>query len=324
MKVIIYGAGAIGSVVGGHLFRAGSQVVLVGRPGHVTAIRDHGLRLITPVGTYIVRVPAVTAPDEIDFAPDDVVFLCVKSQDADEALQSLKSVAAADVPIFCFQNGVRNEHTALQYFPRVYGVRVRIHSAFLVAGEAITRRDPPGWLVIGRYPTGTDSLAESVATDLRRAGFDVLVTPEIMPFKWGKLLRNLSNAIGAITNEREDNEARLRLVKATQQEAQEILARAGIRWISDEEELQLWPERMPVRSSQKMEAQSSTWQSLARGRGTVETDFLNGEIVQLARQLGRQAPINEALLRLTKEMAEKHEMPGKHASTDLLRLLGLD
>jgi len=328
-RVIIYGAGAVGGVVGGHLARVEKKVILIGRPGHVNAIRQHGLRLVTPTGTHILRLPAVTTPNQIDFGPDDVVFLCVKGQNTDEALRDLHAVTE-DVPIFCFQNGVRNEEIATQYFPRVYGVMVRVGSnVFLTNGEVITLRDPPGLLALGRYPTGRDDLVEAVAADLRTAGYSVLVTSDVMPYKWGKLMANLTNAIRAITNVKVDDRGDdyNRIAKAVQQEAQEILVQAGIRWVSREELAKEWPESaIQPRSTSDVEARgkSSTWQSLTRQQGTVETDFLNGEIVRLAERLGRQAPVNEALLHVSQQMAAKRELPGKYTPTELSRLIGLD
>lgn len=322
MRVIIYGAGAIGGVVGGHLAATGHDVVFIGRPGHVNAIRQHGFRFITPTGTNILRPIAVTKPDEIDFSRDDVVFLCVKGQNTEEALTDLRKVTE-DVPIFCFQNGIRNEEIASRYFPRVYGVRVNIGATFLNDGEVLCRRDPPGWLIIGCYPTGTDNLIEAVAPNLRDAGFFVKVTPDVMPYKWGKLMNNLVNASLAATSVRGGDNQRTN--EAVQQEAQEILARADIRWVSNEELIQEWPERnSQPRSRLDDKSGTSTWQSLTRQQGTVETDFLNGEIVHLAKRLGTQAPLSEKLLSICQEMAAKHEQPGKYTPAELSRLLGLD
>ncbi len=322
MRVIIYGAGAIGGVVGSHLALSGTDVLLIGRPGHVNAINQHGLRFITPMGTHNLKIPAVTAPDQIEFKPDDVVLLCVKGQNTDEALRDLSAVIA-DVPVFCLQNGVRNEEIAVSYFPRVYGTMVRVGGVYINDGEVTARRDPPGWLIMGCYPTGTDNLVEEVAERLRTAGFLVLVTPDVMPYKWGKLMGNLANSIVAITSTRDGDFDRI--FRATQEEAQELLAQAGIRWVSNQQLAEEWPDSaVRPRSVLQVDAQSSTWQSLARRQGTVETDFLNGEIVRLAKRLGKQAPINEALLRIMQEMAAKHEPPGKYSPTELCRLVGLE
>ena len=89
MRYIIYGAGGIGSSMGGHLYRTGHQSILIGRQGHVNRINQSGLRLITPQDTYEIRVPAVTSPDEIEWTAGDIVMLCMKSQDTEEALRAL-------------------------------------------------------------------------------------------------------------------------------------------------------------------------------------------------------------------------------------------
>ena len=100
---------------------------------------------------------------------------------------------------------------------------------------------------------------------------------------------------------------------------------AGIRWVSAEKLEQERSEiTMPLRGRLDTEAQSSTWQSLARRQGSVETEFLNGEIVRLAKKLGGRAPINETLLRICQEMAANREPPGKYTPTQLCALLGLN
>jgi len=324
MRIIIYGAGGIGCVVGGHLARAGHDVVLIGRPGHVKVINEHGLHLITPTSTYSLRIPAVTGPDKIDHEADDVVFICMKGQNTEEALRDLKGVTE-DVPVFCFQNGVRNEEIAARYFPRVYGVMVRVGAVYLTDGEVIARRDPPGLVVIGCYPDGTDELVEAVAMKLRTASFLVKTTTDVMPYKWGKLIGNIANAIGAITNVSWGDTSISPITTAARQELQGLLTQAGIRWVPGEEVTQEWPElTAPPRGRLDTEAQSSTWQSLGRRQGTVETEFLNGEVVRLAKKLGRQAPINEMLLRISQEMAANREPPGKYTPAQLSKLLGVN
>ena len=239
MRFIIYGAGGIGGVVGGHLARTGHDVIMVGRQGHVDAINQHGLRLVTPGTTYDVKLTAVTGLDKIKFTPDDVVFTTMKGQSTEEAIKSLKT-QVSDIPVFCFQNGMRNEGTVIRYLPRVYGVMVRIGAVYLTDGEVTARRDPPGWLVIGRYPNGTDELAETVAVNLRAAGFLVKVSPDVMPYKWGKLMLNLANAVDAITNaEGKENQP---IIKAAQDEAKDILKQAAIHWISADQLATEWPE----------------------------------------------------------------------------------
>jgi 2-dehydropantoate 2-reductase len=246
----------------------------------------------------------------------------MKSQNTEEAMKNLKAVVD-DVPVFSFQNGIRNEEIISDYFPRVYGVMVRVGSVYLDDGEVIARRDPPGWLIIGKYPKGKDETAEVVAEHLRTARFYAKTTDDVMPYKWGKLMANLSNAIGAITNARWRDVSHI--MQAAQNELTELLTEAGIDWISQERVVEEWPDvTEPLLGTVKHEAQSSTWQSLAREQGTVETDFMNGEVVRLAEKLGKKAPVNETLLRITKEMAANHEHPGKYTAEQLSGILGLD
>lgn len=321
MRVIIYGAGAIGGVTGGKLSLAGYETLLIGRAHLVKAINENGLRVISPAGNPVAHPKAVTGPDQITFKPNDVVFLSVKSQDTEGALTDLKKYVK-DIPVFCFQNSVRNEETASRFFPRVYGVTVRLPAVYLKDGEVIARRDPPGLFVIGCYPNGTDAIAEQVARELRDAGFLVKVTPDVMPYKWDKLIANLANATGAITNARGKEIDFIN--KSVRGEAQDIMRKAGLRWITDEEMAKDWPESAaPPRGTLDTEAQSSTWQSLARGVDSVETEYLNGEIVRQAAKLGLKAPLNEKLLSIMKEIAVSHSAPGKYTPSQLIQMLGL-
>jgi 2-dehydropantoate 2-reductase len=321
-RIIIYGAGAIGCAIGGHLALAGKEVLLLGRPGHIEAINRQGLRFITPQGEHNLKIAGFTSPAQIQFRPADQVFLSVKSQDTEGAMRDLKA-AVGDIPVFSFQNGVSNEVIIRDYFPRVYGAMIRIGAEYLRDGETLVRRDPPGWVIISRFPAGGDALLRSAALSLRQAGFRVLEVEDAMPYKWGKLMMNLANAVGAITNERGMEGGPI--AKAAQQEAAAILARKGIRWISHEETARAWADlNEKPRKVIAGEGQSSTWQSLARRQGSVEAEHLNGEIVRLAQGLGLEAPINAGLLRIVTEMAEKRELPGKYSSVELKKLLGLD
>jgi 2-dehydropantoate 2-reductase len=321
MRIIIYGAGGIGSVVGGHLWRNGVDVVLIGRSSHINAINTRGLKLVTPLGNYQLAIPAVTSPDQVRFSSEDIVFLTLKSQNTAEAVKDLHKITA-DIPVFCLQNGVRNEETVSTVFPRVYGAMIRIGAEYLIPGEVICRRDPPGWLIISRYPQGSDEICQVAADSLRQGGFLVRTVPDAIPYKWGKLLANLGNAVDAITGGRGSQIEPI--TRAASREFEELMKQAGIHWVSQEESAVEWPEiSQPPRAVLKSAGFSSTWQSLERQQGTVETEFLNGEIVRLAEKLGRSAPINEKLLQISQEMAINHEKPGKYNVNQLQALLGL-
>ena len=170
MRYIIYGAGGIGSSMGGHLLRTGHQSILIGRPGHVNAINRSGLTLNTPHGNYNLKIPAVTSPKEVEWSPDDVVMLCMKSQDTEGALRALNSSGpdSTQIPVFCAQNSITNEPAAARYFDRVYAVMVGFTGIYLEEGTVYNPVEGnAGYLEIGLYPNAIDELAKHVASDLR-------------------------------------------------------------------------------------------------------------------------------------------------------------
>src|SRR5258708_25354086 len=91
MRFVVFGAGAIGSGMGGHLHRTGHDVLIVGRPAHVNRIRQHGLQLVTDEQTYTLAVPAVARAEDVHITPDDVLLLWVKSQDTEPALDETRA-----------------------------------------------------------------------------------------------------------------------------------------------------------------------------------------------------------------------------------------
>jgi 2-dehydropantoate 2-reductase len=316
MRIIIYGAGAIGNAVGGHLAKAGQDIVLIGRPNHVKAVNDSGLKLIRPEKTYTLTIPAVTTPAEIKFKKGDVLFLCMKGQNTQEALTDLKK-EIKDIALFCFQNGVRNEEIASAQFAQVYGAMVTVGGTFVKDGEVICPFDAPGLLIMGKYPGGNDEILESVAAALRAAGFTVTTTTDVMSYKWGKLVENLGNAVDAITdsNRSEIND----IIRAVRDEAKEVLLKAGISWKPQHEVLKDYPSIVPPQGITKFEG--STWQSLKRRQGSVETDFLNGEIVRVAARLDLNAPINGKLQIIAELMAKNGDLPGKYKPAELRQML---
>ncbi|MFI7273874.1 ketopantoate reductase family protein [Streptomyces sp. NPDC049879] len=322
MRYIIIGAGAVGGAIGGRLHQAGHDVVLVARGQHAAALRERGLRLRTPDEDLTLRVPVATGPDDVELRPDDVLLLCVKTQDTVAALDAW-APAAAHLPLLCVQNGVANEEMALRRFSRVYGVCVWLPAQYLEPGVVSAGGAPlTGMLHIGRYPQDgeTDDTARAIAADLESARFLAPVVPDVLRWKYAKLLSNLANAVQAVcgTDEPEAKEL-LRRVRA---EGEAVLAAAGIPFASDEEQAEQRGDRVDIREVPGAErGGGSTWQSLRRGTGSVEVDYLNGEIVLLGRHHGVPAPVNEALRHATNVLAREGRPPGSTSAADLLAAL---
>src|SRR4029453_16326374 len=90
MRFIIYGAGAVGGVIGGRLFQADHAVTLIARGDHLRALQDWGLTRAAPSGTATLPIPAVGDPGDAELKPGDVVVLAMKSQHTEAALDDLR------------------------------------------------------------------------------------------------------------------------------------------------------------------------------------------------------------------------------------------
>ncbi|MDQ3702709.1 MAG: ketopantoate reductase family protein [Chloroflexota bacterium] len=318
MRYVVYGAGAIGSGIGGHLFRTGHEAVLVGRPGHVGRIRERGLELITPAETYHLHVPAVSTAAEVGFTAGDIVLLCVKSQDTDRALGEIRAAGGdpQTLPIFCCQNSITNEPAALRYFRRVYGVMIVVPGVFLEDGVVHNPiRGNAGFIEIGLFPGGVDDPAAEVAAALAQASYAALPNAQVMAAKGAKMLGNLGNALGAITDGRGDGKGYMAEVR---REATACFAAAGLPLESqDSYSARTQANRGTNDPPAGLRNLGSSWQSLQRRQGSIEADFLNGEIVRLGRLHRVPTPYNEVLQDVANAMAVRQEMPGKYSAEDL-------
>ncbi len=321
----MYGAGAIGSVVGGHLFRTGHNVVLVGSSHHVDRICQTGLKLVTPEETYVLKIPAYTKAEELTpFQDNDVLLLSAKSQHTPICLGQLKnSGAPRTLPIFCLQNSIYNEAFATRIFDHIYGVMVNVSGIFLQPGEVINPvSGNRGFLEVGLYPRGLDDLAREVDGAFKKAGFVGGVNEWVMKAKGAKCLGNLGNALSAITNGKGDGST---FITETRNEAMTVWRVAGIEW----EEREAFEKRVRAtrgvnvmpRGYEDIRNRGSSWQSLMRSTGNIEAEQLNGDVVMLGRFLGIKTPYNNVLWRVAEEMATKREPPGKFTVEELTKMV---
>ncbi len=319
MRFIVYGAGAVGGALGARLHQAGQNVVLIARGPHLAEIRKVGLRVQDPETEVTVPVPAVESPDEVDWRPGDVVLLAVKSNATPEVVQRLTAVANPATPVCCVQNGVGNESVALRHFANVYGVCVMMPVGHLAPGVVQAYSTPvTGILDLGRFPGGVDRTAEGIAAALTGASFVSVPRPDLMRWKYRKLLMNLGNAVDAVTR---PEPAQDELIELAREEGERVLAAAGIDVVSMSEDEARRADILTIRRFGDQRPGGSSWQSLHRGTGSIETDHLNGEIALLGRLYGVPAPCNELLQRVANEAARLGHPPGAVATADLLAQL---
>jgi 2-dehydropantoate 2-reductase len=317
VRFVVYGAGAIGGLVGAALHASGHDVALITRGPHLEAIRDRGLRVEHPEGAEVVSIPVSGHPSEVPMGPQDVVLLTMKSQDTAQALADLSTCADPSVAVVCVQNGVENERQALRRFERTHSVSVVCPAAHLEPGTVRAYSSPTiGILDLGRYPSGADQLTHAVSAAFHAAGFSSQVRTDIMRWKYRKLLSNLTNAIEAICGPGTRSGP---LADMVTREGERCLHAAGIEFASAEEDARQRADLLHLRPmAGEARPGGSTWQSLRRGTGSIETDYLNGEIVLLGRLHGVATPANETAQALANEMARNGEPPGSISTHDLL------
>jgi 2-dehydropantoate 2-reductase len=319
MRFVVFGAGGIGGVVGARLAQHGHDVALIARGAHRDAIRDHGLTIEDPAGSEVLHLPVAGSPAEAGFTADDVVFLAMKSQDTAAAVNDLAAVAPQSTPVFCFQNGVENERVALRAFANVYGCAVLCPTGYLRPGVVQAYSAPTtGIFDVGRFPTGSDDVAATVAAALAGSAMKSVVRDDIMRWKYRKLVTNLGNAIEAVCGPSSRGGELTELVTA---EAEAVLDVAGIDRATVAEDLERRADHLSLhRVGGERRQGGSSWQSLQRGVGAIETDYLNGEIVLLGRLHGMATPVNETLQRLANELAVTRRPPGSFTEAEVLTM----
>lgn len=310
-RYLVYGAGAVGSVVGGLLHRAGRRACLVARPAHAAAMAAHGLRLETSTEKLTLDVPAVADLSETAPTEGDAVLLCVKATQTAAAVADIARRLPPPTPVFCLQNGVANEAVVAECFTNVYPVLVLFNAVLPEPGRVVlTITD---FLAVGRFPKGTDALTAQAAADLTAAGLPTREHPDAMAVKWGKLIGNLNNALLAVTDcywqKAFADPEMLAMMRAVMDEGLRVLAAAGVSPadVTGRFDIRAQVEALAARRvafsdvPPEQRGYPSMWQDLHFRRPETEVEYLNGEIVRLGERHGVPTPINRALVAAVKE-----------------------
>ncbi len=327
-RYVIIGAGAVGVTLAAELQQAGREVVLVGRGAQLELLRAGQARYVTPDGEQTVEVPAAAGPHEVKLDRGDILVLATKTQQADETLAEWARQPVGDgqrlagevLPVFTLQNGLQAERSALRRFAHVIGSVVWVPANYVADGEVLLPAGPArGVFWVGEYPDGPASAAaQLIAADLAQANFEAQVVNDLSRWKAAKLLASATFALEALYPSGPARERAARLVAA---EARAVLVSTGHPPADSQAEATVALERFKVAPIPgRPTPHTSTWQSLTRGR-TPETDFLNGEIVLLARRHGRRAPISAALLARVHRAVQDGTAPGSLPEADLAQLL---
>lgn len=301
MKIAVMGAGAVGCYYGGMLARAGHEVVLIGRPQHVEAMRRQGLLLDTQA--FREHVPVLAATDAGAVAGAGLVLCCVKSTDTQAAAQAMAPHLAADALVLSLQNGVDNAERLQVLLPQPVAPAV-VYVATEMAGAGHVRHHGRGELVVGPGVLGDD-----LSRLFEAAGIPIQVSDNVSGALWAKLILNCAwNALSAITRMPYGQLWQGAGVEGVMRDVfDECMAVARAEGVAVPEDT--WD--AVVRIARTMPGQlSSTAQDLARHKRS-EIDHLNGHVVRRGGAKGIRTPVNRLLHTLVKLLedggAGRHE-----------------
>jgi len=326
-RIVIIGAGAIGSIAGGYLRRAGRDVHLIDNaPEVVRKINEKGLEIISHSGWFNIKIQASESITDFLWKPDDFILLCVKTQHSKEAINQAAVAASSETPICCFQNGVQNEIMASQRFKYVYGGMVLYSGNNLEPGKIFHTEG--NYVGVGVFPSGPpDEKLQSLVQAFKNTSLDIHYVDDLMRAKYTKLLMNMANAPCAIIGLTEPELMNLpdarRLFDDLLLESKRVFKAAGIKY--DEALLSFKPpdiNSIPRNIPQELQAIPSTQQDVILRRPSTEVDYLNGELVTLGKKYGVPTPLNELMVKLIHKMTDRGELPGKYSVSDMRNMLG--
>lgn len=332
MKYAVIGLGAIGSIIGGLLTKSGEDVVLIGKKNQVKIINKKGIRIFGMNESILVENVNASI-DLATLSNIDVVIICVKSQDTQNLANDLKKFINKSTLIISLQNGVRN----LEILRHTIGNKavsgtILFNALYSRPGEVELTMN--GGLLLEADNLSFDTV-NSLVKSLKKEGLESKIVDDMESYTWSKLIVNLQNVITALTGQtiKEsilDKNSREVLI-ATMREGINIVEQSGI-------SLKTLPDIDPIKTVRRLSlfnstllkigsrimklrsnARTSMWQSLSRGKPT-EIDYINGEILILARKNNLQAPINKRLVELIKK-AEKIHATKSYKPDELKKLL---
>jgi len=330
LKFLVFGAGAIGTYIGGSLALAGHQVVFVEQPEMVKELRQKGLRLDLTIDESVVLklskgrntkdafiidprsfVIEPSIKEALKYGPFDTAIFALKSFDTLSALEGLKPFADKLPPLLCLSNGVENE----QAIARVLGPDKVIYGTVT---SAISRRGP-GDIVLeklrGVGVAAGHPLSEKLVKTLDPAFLKCRLYPEAHSMKWSKMLTNLiANPTSAILNmtaaqifanrklyklEIDMLKECLAVMKAQNLEVVNLPG-TPVKALAFATKLPPWLSK-PFLSRAAGSGRGAKMPSFhidlysARGRGQSEVQYLHGAVVREGKARGIPTPVNELL-----------------------------
>jgi len=347
LKILTFGAGAIGTYIGGSLALAGNHVVFVEQPAVAEELRQRGLRLdltldqrrktkeafVLPPSAFVI---ANSLEDALKFWPFDVALFALKSFDTPAALEGMKPFADKIPPILCLSNGVDNEPTIAAAL-REASPRDGADKVIYGTVTSATGRRAAGDIVLEKLRgigiAAGNPLSEKLVSAFNAAYLNAQLFEDAAAMKWSKMMTNLiANPTSAILDmTAKQIFANKKLYKLEIDMLRECLAvmdaqgievvdlpKTPVRALAFAVESPLWlskPFLGRAAGSGRGAKMPSFHIDLHSGRGKSEVDYLHGAIVRAGAKANVPTPVNklltETLLALTNKEIPLEEYAGK-------------
>lgn len=300
MRVLVVGAGAVGSYYGGRLALAGHEVTLIGRKRHVDAVQAKGLTIDSKItGRHNVQVSA--AETLFPSKPPDLVLISVKSYDTEAAARALREFIAPQTVVLSLQNGIDNHEVA----GHILGSS-RVHPTVIYVGVRIPEAGTVEHVARGEITLPVELSA--MAPVFESAGILAKTTDNIIGMVWSKLLLNAScNALGMICGvsfgELVASPEMREVISGAVEEVVKIAEVKGIRIPGGNYAGQV------LKTCESLGPGLSSMLQDYRGRKRIELDALNGVVVRLGKELGIPTPYNSTFYATAKLLAGKLNFP---------------
>ncbi len=319
MKIVVVGSGAIGSLYGAFLSRfEDTEVILVGRNPHVSAIQSKGLKIKGILGEHVFKLKAMKYASDVEEA--DLVIVTTKTYDTVTAAKSAKHLTDAGASILLIQNGLGTEELVAKELDTTRVLRATTCMGALRTSPGVVTATGCGLTEIGSRYTENYNLVERLSKMMTEVGFNVRTSENIEGVVWTKTLVNCGiNPVGALTGlsngDVYKNKALRALIVRLVKEAVQVVEALGIELTTED------PVRYALGTAKATgDNINSMLQDLQAGKRT-EIDAITGEVIRLAKELGIETPSSEAVYALVKALEFKNLEEGKELEeTDILAI----
>jgi 2-dehydropantoate 2-reductase len=319
MKICIFGAGAIGGLMGAKLAAKGDvDVTFIARGPHLAAMRAQGVKLISEGTEQIVHPRCVESAEEA--GPQDYVLVTLKAHSLPSAARQMQPLLGPDTAIVSAVNGipwwyfhglggayegrivqsVDPEGQVSALLPPSRAIGCIVYPAAEVTAPGVIEHSYGDRFSLGEPDGSRSPRAQALSEALIAAGFKAPVRPKIRDELWVKLWGNMAfNPISALTTATLDvltgDEGQRGVARAIMLEGQRVAEALGVRFAID-------VDKRIAGAAEVGAHKTSMLQDLERGR-PMEIEALLGAVVELADWVGEAAPISRTVLALVRARA---------------------